>query len=265
MDFSNVKHGSLDDFEYPDVLYKYRDWGSKHHDRFIKNREIFLAPPTSFKDPIDCKNPIRYDLLTNAQIMEWHENISKREYPHLTGQQRRKNAKEWAKLRKFEDTKFLEEYRTKYNREFGKRQGVLSLTAEPFLQAMWDQYAANDTGFCIGYNSRILFEYLGGGGRVEYFKELPPILPKPFMTPLEIWHKRVYAKEDQWSFEKEYRTERFWEHPVGIIDRQIQLPKNAFNHVILGKRISAQHIEEITYKVKEVIGDIPVISRLELY
>ena len=261
MDWTAINHGTLDDFDFPKVLYKYRNWTDEHHDRFIKKREIFLASPSSFEDKKDCKNSFRYDLLSEAQVLEWHENISKREYPNRTKQQRRKDAREWAKQRLFTDINFLVDYQKKYNYEFAQRQGVLSLTAEPCLLDMWDKYAAKDKGFCVGYNSRILFDSLGGGGKVDYCDELPQILPSPFMTDLEIRNKRIYSKEKRWEFEKEYRTERFWENPASISSRQIQLPKTAFKEIILGNGISKKDREEIFFYVNKEIGNIPIVER----
>ncbi len=123
---------------------------------------------------------------------------------------------------------------------------------------MWEKYADNHTGFCLGYNSRILFDFLGGGEKVEYPNELPILLPDPIMSREEIRWKQVYFKEKKWGLEKEYRTQKFWPEPATISDRQISLPKEAFNCVILGKNMSKSDRTEIINYIKNEIGNIDI-------
>lgn len=260
MSMSKVHKGSLDEIDFPEILYKYRDWEFRHHDRFIKEREVFMASPNSFEDDKDCRNPVRYDLLTEKQTIEFYEHISRREYPNRTRKQHREEARKFAKKGLFKDKLYLENYRNFYNEQHDLRHGVLSLTAEPCLNEMWDKYSNDGKGFCIGYNARILFDYLGGGGAVKYCDKLPIILPKPFMDFHQESNYLIYHKERKWEFEKEYRTIKFWKDPAPISARQIKLPKEAFNKIILGKNISEQHRAEITKAVKENIGEIPIVD-----
>ena len=260
MSWSKIYSGSLDDIDFPEIVYKYRDWECKNHDRFIKEMEVFMASPNSFEDEMDCRNPIRYDLLTEKQTIEFYEHISKREYPERTRQQHRKEARILASKKLFKNKKKLEEYKDHYNEEHDLRQGVLSLTAEPCLNEMWNKYSNDGKGFCIGYNSKIMFKFLGGGAKVEYLDDLPVILPNPFMNFYERSHYQIYCKERKWEFEKEYRTISFWENPATISDRQIKLPKEAFNKIILGENISMKNRTEIIEAVRNNIGDIPIVD-----
>ncbi|PQV51217.1 Protein of unknown function (DUF2971) [Jejuia pallidilutea] len=260
MSWSEVYRGSLEDIDFPEVVYKYRDWEYPYHDRFIKEREVFMASPNSFEDEKDCRNPIRYDLLTEKQTIQFYEHISRREYPDRSRQQHRKEARIWANKRLFKDSEKLEEYRNYYNKEHDLRQGVLSLTAEPCLLEMWNKYSNYGKGFCIGYNSKIMFKFLGGGAKVNYYDELPIILPKPFMNYYQKSHYQIFCKERKWEFEREYRTISFWENPASISERQITLPKEAFNKIILGKNIAEKHRIEITNAVKDNIGEIPIVD-----
>jgi len=261
MDWIKDYHGTLDEIEIPDVVYKYRHWEFEHHDRFIKNKEVFLSSPASFEDEKDCRNPIRYDLLDYEQTIQLYEHVFRREHPERNREQHKKEAIEWAKKGFLKDKKYQEEYQEHYNDEMDKRQGVLSLTAECCLDEMWKKYANNGEGFCIGYNSKVMFKYLGGGAAVEYFDELPIILPRPFMPYHQGTYYKLYCKERKWEFEKEYRTIKFWESPVDVNARKIILPKEAFREVILGNKISTKNRVEIIQAVKLNIGDIPVLER----
>lgn len=256
-----INKGTLDDIEIPDIVYKYRDWEYKHHDRFIKNREIFLASPNSFEDEKDCKIPIRYDLLDKKQSLEFAIHLSKIAKPQFTRQQHREDCRKWVKKGLLKNKQFYENFLKKYFEQNNLRRGVLSLTAEPCLEEMWKKYANNSQGFCIGYNSKIMFESLGGGGKVEYYDELPLIFPEPIMNHFEKTSLLIFSKERKWEFEKEYRTHKFWENPASIKDRQIQLPKEVFNSIILGRNITDKVKNEIIYYVKEKIGDIPILEQ----
>ena len=56
--------------DIPPIIYKYRDWQDDYHKKIITDYQVFFAEPKSFKDPEDCKNPIRYDLLSTREIYE---------------------------------------------------------------------------------------------------------------------------------------------------------------------------------------------------
>lgn len=71
--------------------------------------------------------------------------------------------------------KILEKKIEKYNIDFNARFGVFSLTADSNNEDMWNKYANNHTGICIGFDSKKLFDVVGGGGKVIYTDVLPTI------------------------------------------------------------------------------------------
>jgi len=81
-----------------------------------------------------------------------------------------------------------------YSEQYDMRFGVLSLTADPCLESMWEKYADFGKGFCVGYNSRIMFENFGGGW-VSYVEQLPILLPEPIMTRYQIRSNQIFSKE----------------------------------------------------------------------
>ncbi len=70
-----VSISTLDDIEFPDILYKYRDWDNVNNRRFILNREVYLSSPEKFEDQFDCKIPIRYDLMTEEHAYAFYERL----------------------------------------------------------------------------------------------------------------------------------------------------------------------------------------------
>jgi hypothetical protein len=262
---SNYTFTELDDADFeveriPEIIYKYRDWDKEKNKRFITEREVYMSSPSDFLDKKDCKNPTRYDLLDKKQTVLFGLNLSKIKYPHYTRQQHRNEARKFEKEGLLRDKRYIDDFLKQYDMDYNSRLGVLSLTAFPCLEKMWHDYANESTGFCLGYNSKILFSLLGGGSKVYYEDELPIILPEPFMPFYEARIKRLYFKERHWSYEEEYRTDIFSEIPLTIIDRQIKLPFEAYNKIILGKNITEKTKTDIIKAVRENIGDIPIFE-----
>lgn len=248
---------TLDAIEFPEILYKYRSWKNTNNKRFITENEVFMASPSQFEDKLDCKLPIRYDLMTKEQARAVYTRISNLD-SNSSRQQKRKRVRELINKKEYLDPNFNRNYQEIYFKSYFERLGILSLTAEYCSDSMWKKYGDNYTGFCIGYNSRILFNFLGGGGKVAYPDELPILLPDPIMSKEEMRMKQVYNKEKKWAFEKEYRTQKFWEYPATKYDRRISLPKNAFNCVILGKNMNKVDRAEITESIENNIGEIDI-------
>lgn len=256
-----LHHGSLDDIELPPLIYKYRTWSDEYHKRFINEREIFMASARSFEDDLDCHNPTRFDLLTSQQIYDYYFWSSKKENTNFTRQQHREFARNWAKKSPVKDKLTVEKWKAQTLEEYYDHDGILSLTENWNNEEMWRKYADDGKGFCIAYNTRKLFRHIGGGGTVDYVDELPIILPEPFMTFAEALRNRVYCKLKKWSFEEEYRTKKFWPHVATIQDRQIRLPKEVFNKIILGDNISESDKDEIIKNTNLYIGDIEIVER----
>ncbi len=256
-----VKYGKFEDFVFPEIVYKYRTWSDKWHRRFIAEKEVFLASPETFEDELDCYNPTRFDLLTKKEIYEYFLWSSKERNLNFTRQQHRNFARDWAKNSLVNDKKHVEKHKQDSIREYYEREGILSLTENWNNQEMWNKYADFDKGICIGYDAKELFRHLGGGGPVTYTDEIPIIMPEPFMTFQEAVRNRIYYKLNKWSFEEEYRANKFWLNPATISDRQINIPESTFKKVILGNSISEKDRKEIEKSVIENIGNIEIIER----
>ena len=256
-----INEGSLNDIKIPEIVYKYRDWDNKWNKKFITEREVYMASPEKFEDEFDCKIPVSYEKMSEAQAENFYDDLISRSRPDLQRSQRRCEVRGLVKAKQYKDLVKMEEYKKTYFDQYFKRIGVLSLTAEPCLDDMWKRYANNHSGFCVGYNSKILFKYLGGGGSVEYFDKLPTIFPRPIMTLEEIQIKQVYSKERKWEFEKEYRTHMFWPNGVTDNNRNIKIPNEAFHSVILGKNMTDLNKTEIITAIRKSIGNIDIIDQ----
>jgi len=258
---AEIRFGTLDDFDFPPMIYKYRSWKDDYHKRFLNEREVFMASAESFEDELDCRNPTRFDLLTKQQIYDYFLWSSHNENPNFSRQQHRHFARKWTKESDVNHPKIVKKHMDQSIKDYHAHEGILSLTENWNNSDMWNYYADNGKGFCIGYDTRILFDHLGGGGEVIYVDELPIIMPEPFMEPEIAMQHRVYYKTKKWEFEQEYRTKKFWPNPATISDRQIKLPKEAFKRIILGDYISNADKTAIEASVKTNIGNIDIIER----
>ncbi|WP_185287877.1 DUF2971 domain-containing protein [Chryseobacterium lactis] len=255
----NKKTLHFKDVKFPDIVFKYRSATNENHLRFIKNREVFFAAPSMFEDVKDCKISTRYDLMTDEEAFSFAMKLSNGVNPHFTLLQHMEDSAKWVHSKIYKKPEFYDSYIKFVNEAYDKRRGILSLTANPCLQRLWEKYADHGKGICIGYNSRIMFQKFGGGGEVIYVDELPLIMPDPIMDDIEGFHKTVFFKERKWDFEEEYRSTKFFTKDATIKDRRIQLPKNAFNCIILGQNI--ENRDEIIRLVKKYIGNIPIYEQ----
>jgi hypothetical protein len=228
----------------PSILYKYRSWTDKYHKTIITSRSVYHARPSRFEDQKDCKSLRRDDLLTPLDIYNKYYNYAKLN-SQLDELDCRKYATEWFWKSRLNDKNYIKEHQVKYFKDFDKRFGVLSLTANPCNIKMWKKYADQNKGFCVGLDSKKLFhpDHVGGGGVVTYCDELPDIMPLDSMEEEHI--KQVLFKEREWDFEEEYRTYKFWQNPASEKDRTRILPKECFKEIIFGEQMNENHRNEI--------------------
>jgi len=233
---------------YPDNVYKYRIWNDVFHKSILSERKVYLARPTSFEDKKDCKLFVRYDLMTKLDIYKKYQDLSKKDNPHWSKEEHKKHALKWTTKSPLKDKMNVKKQQEEHFQEFDERFGVLSLTANKSNLAMWNKYSNNGIGFCVGFDSEILFERLGGGGEVMYYSKLPDIYHNDCFN---IEHaKQVFSKEEKWSFEEEYRTHKFYENPASVLDRQIVLPPEAFREIIFGWNTTEQDKNDIIQTCK---------------
>ena len=233
----------ITDLRSPPILYKYRDWNVSFHKKLIFEPSIYLSAPSDFEDPIDCKNPIRYDLLTDFEIFDkyFRESINKNNrfdyFHHFEW------AGNWFLKNPLRDPIQVNLIETEALIEFNERFGVLSLTADPLNKLMWEKYGNKNKGFCIGYDGKLLFDFLGGGSEVIYRDCLPII--KPFGDLMLQHHKQVFYKEMKWFFEKEYRTHKSWPYRITKDVRNVIIAKKCIVEVIFGTEMPNAHRLEI--------------------
>lgn len=261
--------GLYQEFEYhgvtaPVVLYKYRNWENRFHRSIITEREVFLAAPLTFEDPLDCRNSIRYDVLTDEQIIEKYLYESRRMNPGLSEREHQEFASHWAGQGLFRNKAHIAKRERLDNASLNERLGVLCLTADPENKEMWHKYARSSREFAVGFRSEVLFEFLGSAGTVQYEPQLPLILPTPWHSEEYQMRAQLYIKTRQWAFEKEYRTLHFSGTPLLLKDRIIKLPVEAYEKIVFGSLSSPRKREKIAEAARVTVPNIKFrVARVE--
>ncbi|SHM90086.1 DUF2971 domain-containing protein [Mucilaginibacter sp. OK098] len=247
------------DFKMPHTLYKYRDWNDDHHKRLITNREVYFASPARFKDEFDCKNPTRWDLLTDEEILNKYYQDSLRKHPEYTIEQRMDFAVYWANNTLVTDKDFVAKQEKETFEKFHDFVGVLSLTEHPKEFKMWEEYSNAHTGFCVGFDGQLTFDGIGtGGGPVQYGKELPIIHPSPKHSFMEQTILQIFNKLEFWGFEKEYRIYMFRNGHLSDEDRKVAIAPSAFKEIILGALMPQDVEQQLVNSIPEELNHIKI-------
>lgn len=243
--------------ELPKILYKYRTWNKELHRKILKENKLYFASPKCFEDELDCKGLESFP--PQNKLFEFFYELSKQKGMEMTDLQRCRFATYWSQnspLANPEELKKLIEY---YDNQFYNLYGVCSLTEDPNNQHMWNKYSDNYKGICIGFDAEKLIEIAGEGGPVIYTPHKPLI---NFMQDFNVIEhfKRVYCKEQKWSFEKEYRLAKMWGTKPSDEDRNIPMLSDTIVKVILGYSISENNKKEIVTFIEQKYPKVEIMQ-----
>jgi hypothetical protein len=245
----------------PKIIYKYRSWQetdryldeeSKFQKRILINSEIFFSNPKDFNDPFDLRIPKRYDKLTIDQKFEMLLYWVRILFPNDSVTEINNKA-----IKQFEKGYLLDdEYLEKRNNieidNLCNTHGVFSVAKNPDNILMWAHYANNHRGFCIGFDSKKLEEYLKKNKSnpdyiytlfsVNYLKEYPIIIPTVnYQKRFENTITRLCTKGNLWSYEKEFRYIL-----TGATSKAISIDPLIYQEIIFGCKTDPRVKKEIT-------------------
>lgn len=234
----------------PRILFKYRHfdelgYGLKSLD------EIYFSPPSEFNDPFDTGIPILYRssgasserilehmLKSNLEVNDppWDEERIRSRHLELIGQTKD------LQVAQTEDLAAI--------MELSQRTGVFSLTEKESNILMWSHYAANHTGFCIGYRTSPLYSFLRTQAdvilpRIVYSPDCPLVNPYDPNISLDWYYAPFTHKFLDWDYESEWR--------LILHDgakRIIPIPENTIESVTLGLRISKENEAVLIEKIR---------------
>lgn len=247
--------------ELPKILYKYRQWDNHLHRSLLLQRQIYLAPPSTFEDQYEFKNFKRYDLMNQDEVYELCMRHSIIRNPTFNDLEHDIYVRDWVQRVPFNDAKHLHDHQQQHYKDYDQRVGVLCLTGYRDTLKMWNDYANDGNGFCVGIDYKMIDEALrphSSGGIVNYCDELPMIHGLAGYTEETIL--RTFYKLRRWEYEKEYRTTIFKPNPLSIGDRVISLPRESIKEVIIGWGMSPKEVAKLISICKNNKLDVELLQ-----
>lgn len=252
---------------YPSKLYKYRCWNNKFHQNILTKNQLYLASPSDFNDPIDCRIGNNFSLLnTNEKIEDYAKIITRRHWDSIEKMGLNPNDERKRIVRDLKsDMDSVQNSDDENTFEMqDKHFGILSLSGRFDSILMWSHYGNFHKGFCVGFSETKLRDsnLFGKGGPVRYKEEFPAIDPRDNRT-VEKSFKQTHTKAKDWKYEEEYRlTKLFYPLVPKPSDRIVTIPDNFMTEIILGLKISKNDKKEITEIAKEKNLDVYQIEKV---
>lgn len=226
----------------PSVLYKYRDYSDAFHRRVLTHREVYFPSFSQFNDPYEGWVPYRYDPseLTPDNIFMRYRDEVMREHPDWTEQQVQAECYEYQRRGYFHDPQHMEKIQAKTRDELENIYGILCLTTDPCNYLMWSHYAKSHTGFCVGFNTEVLFHFVGGWLQPVSYTDKVPYLSLTKSTIEFITHL-ASTKGIIWEYENEFRMGKSEYRRKTLV-----APSEALHSVIWGCRFDEQEKMRLT-------------------
>lgn len=221
------------------ILYKY--FGPERA-QILSERLIRFTPPGLFNDPFDCLPVVGpytdesiKDLVSRVANIAAPPDLIKKAQATLVDRYTR-------------DQNILRDQIVNHiTQTINAEVGVLSLSSRNNSLVMWSHYSYCHTGFVVGFDSDDDFfahgsdepREIGELREITYSNERPTITP-PFTGDAP---NILFAKNDEWRYESEWRILRFLKDATTIrtapvSNKQIHLfkvPARAIRQVILGR------------------------------
>lgn len=242
--------------DVPQTIYKYRNWNNPKHQRILKNQEIYFTSCNNFNDPFDSTIPVRYDLVSEEQILQYYIKHLKKVYSHLTINEvikKAQDAVEKGVYKKPSQIKILKNFMMlKRQKDFG----IFSCSQIKDDILMWAHYANNHKGFCIGFNVAELMKFKEIIGveksilfnlyKVLYQDKYPVLIPTGTSADEFAVLEPFRIKSNIWSYEREYRLIL-----ISGTNLRLQLPDSVVSEIVLGCQMPKDQKEQLILEVKK--------------
>ncbi len=269
------------------TLYKYRTWKKPDHKRILTHNEIYFGKPSDFKDNLECNLPIRFNSVDDDDLLSFVVNrFIDVEYYYAERELRQSKFDELFSKRKkdLQDETWQKKEQDRLFDELDELLGVFSVSPHNNNHHLWEVFSGDHEGFCVGFNSDILYrdqENFGSAKKVTYYnpadfldEEGNPIIILPFYRTYEerrnAYIKNVCSLRNDWKDEDEVRITKLYLKPneqdddvikLPVINRQVIVPKEAYTEVVLGLKMPKEHKNEIA----EIVNSrFPHVELLEI-
>ncbi len=260
----------MNDKPKPKTLYKFRSWKSDPKDpkdnypkTLLTERRLWVPTAAKLNDPFDCCIPLRFDLLSENDLVKRFENMLPDE---LSPAEKKQKA-----LKRIQECGICDEARKvstmrAWTRTFRETYGILSFSTVRDVPLLWSHYADKYRGFCVGIDmvqfSKTRIEYITRtndpflGAWVKYVNEFPEIVPSTDKYgDLHGFLESYTTKSVCWDHEREYRYVFARPPESGLI-----LSPQCVSEVILGSEMPEANKKEVTKVVGEQFPSAQVLE-----
>jgi hypothetical protein len=239
--------------ETPKIIYKYRDWNNSDHRRIITHREIYFSSPLSCDEHHECNLPTDFDSVTEDDLFNFYlRRICKNPNPTPKDFE---DACQFVKETSFYDSKHREKWEIESRNELDEFISIFSVSATYSNMHLWDTFAKERKGFCIGIDTSKIMgnkEIFGSCGRVNYYCiHKPPKLKALHFDKkesVEDMFLLTFSLPIIFEDEEEFRFIK-----TQMVDKKVQLTKDYFKEIILGESMDKSAREEIIKACKDTM------------
>lgn len=243
------------DEDRPSIVYKFRDWQSKHGKDLLTQNLVYMSSPEEFNDPFDCSISANLRMLNVPEKQEQFANLMTNGMNDATPSERALKdsvRSEVLKMIREKPEKMQQILDQKMTEAVSSFFGIFSLSSHWDNILMWSHYAKNHSGICIGFNEAQISKsaLFDAKGLVQYPDDYPTLHPLMDRANIDWYIAQTYTKAKNWSYEKEYRVLRSYSKPATTEDREIIIPDELYTEVILGLDFPDSEVNSILDLVK---------------
>lgn len=242
--------------EYPNIIYKYRNWTDKHNKNVFLKNQLFLSSPKTFNDPFDCRIPENFYLLDTQEKIENYVTLFRNRRSEFVVNEEILNQE--IEITRYRLTNYLEKYHNINEKILFEKQdahfGILSMSINWNSILMWSHYANNHKGYCIGFwEEKFRNSYFLKGGQVIYNpKNEYPIIDPNNNNQIEVGFIQTHNKAYDWKYEEEYRfTKIFDEENPSNEERTLTYDDSYIAEIIIGLEMQEKDRKRIINLAKK--------------
>ncbi|MDT0690306.1 hypothetical protein RM549_10955 [Salegentibacter sp. F188] len=240
----------------PNKIYKYRSY-TEIHFKIITKQELYFARPSEFSDLQDCKYRINRDAVKNeTNRRKTYARLFKIDdlFDPIINEHIESNPITDELIDKIEEARQIEN---------DKYLGIFSASESYSNRYLWNVFAANHTGFCVGIDYSQISQGIGLNGSIKYSDTgLPETKVYNYEESefIEYLYNSLMTLKDELSQEREYRLSKII---INDLDRFHKIPKCSISEIFLGKNMADDKKKELIKLIKENLSSTKIFSIIE--
>jgi hypothetical protein len=231
-----------------EILYKYKPLND-YTMKIIENGELYFPSVYELNDPYEQEFP-DYDEseLTEENIFRKIYEMAKELYPNYSEEDLLFFVKEKQQEGWLFDEENKEQTKQFIQDEWIGKCGIFSLTTENDNPLMWERYADDYSGICIGFDKYVLQDNVHViESPVHYEDSLNRGL---FDSPEELYMKMLSTKSTDWEDENEYRILK-----LNAASKTFTIPLGGIVEIIFGYKMSRDEKDKLIQIISTNIPD----------